>query len=87
MRGISRSSNESSNFPAPGSNARRRILKVTSRWKFLPRLSRFRYLERATDETFIRKQDFAELLIKIAMNPVGLDVAWNFVRYRSSFRY
>ncbi|OAD61534.1 Glutamyl aminopeptidase [Eufriesea mexicana] len=41
-----------------------------------------RYLERATDETFIRKQDFAELLIKIAMNPVGLDVAWNFVRSR-----
>ncbi|XP_043517874.1 glutamyl aminopeptidase-like [Frieseomelitta varia] len=41
-----------------------------------------RYLERATDETFIRGQDFATLLIKIAMNPVGLDVAWNFVRSR-----
>ncbi|XP_043581550.1 glutamyl aminopeptidase-like [Bombus pyrosoma] len=41
-----------------------------------------RYLERATDETFIRKQDFAELLMKIAANPVGLDVVWNFVRSR-----
>ncbi|KAK1126499.1 hypothetical protein K0M31_005134 [Melipona bicolor] len=41
-----------------------------------------RYLERATNETFIRGQDFATLLIKIATNPVGLDVAWNFVRSR-----
>ncbi|KAF3424357.1 hypothetical protein E2986_07861 [Frieseomelitta varia] len=49
---------------------------------FFRRSFDFRYLERATDETFIRGQDFATLLIKIAMNPVGLDVAWNFVRSR-----
>ncbi|CAL7934472.1 unnamed protein product [Xylocopa violacea] len=41
-----------------------------------------RYLERATDESFIRKQDFADLLIRIAANPAGLDVAWNFIRSR-----
>ncbi|KOC70006.1 Glutamyl aminopeptidase [Habropoda laboriosa] len=41
-----------------------------------------RYLQQATDESFIRKQDFATVLIKIAANPAGLDVAWNFVRSR-----
>lgn len=40
----------------------------------------FRYLTQALDEKFIRKQDFATLLIKIALNPVGVDVAWNFVK-------
>lgn len=40
----------------------------------------FRYLTQALDEEFIRKQDFATLLMKIALNPVGLDVAWNFVK-------
>ncbi|KZC03967.1 Glutamyl aminopeptidase [Dufourea novaeangliae] len=39
-----------------------------------------RYLRQATNETFIRKQDFAQLLIKMASTPVGLDVVWNFVR-------
>lgn len=33
------------------------------------------------DEGFIRKQDFPEVLMKIALNPAGLDVAWTFVRY------
>ncbi|XP_076239351.1 glutamyl aminopeptidase [Calliopsis andreniformis] len=41
-----------------------------------------RYLERATNENFVRKQDFADVLIKIATNPIGLDIAWNFVRSR-----
>ncbi|XP_076628458.1 glutamyl aminopeptidase [Colletes latitarsis] len=41
-----------------------------------------RYLERATNENFVRKQDFADVLVKIALNPTGLDVAWNFVRSR-----
>lgn len=40
----------------------------------------FRYLTQALDEKFIRKQDFATLLMKIALNPMGLDVAWNFVK-------
>ncbi|PBC33096.1 Endoplasmic reticulum aminopeptidase [Apis cerana cerana] len=39
-----------------------------------------RYLTQALDEKFIRKQDFATLLMKIALNPMGLDVAWNFVK-------
>ncbi|CAK9820849.1 Glutamyl aminopeptidase [Anthophora plagiata] len=41
-----------------------------------------RFVSKATDETFIRKQDFATVLIKIAANPIGLDIAWNFVRSR-----
>ncbi|XP_026670128.1 glutamyl aminopeptidase-like isoform X2 [Ceratina calcarata] len=41
-----------------------------------------RYLERAMDESFVRKQDFSGVLIKIASNPAGLDVAWDFVRDR-----
>nr|XP_034173930.1 glutamyl aminopeptidase-like [Osmia lignaria] len=41
-----------------------------------------RYLQKAMDEGFIRKQDFPEVLIKIALNPVGLDIAWTFVQLR-----
>nr|XP_003703002.2 PREDICTED: glutamyl aminopeptidase-like [Megachile rotundata] len=41
-----------------------------------------RYLEKAMDESFVRKQDFAGVLIKIASNPVGLDVVWTFVQLR-----
>ncbi|XP_053979682.1 glutamyl aminopeptidase-like [Hylaeus volcanicus] len=41
-----------------------------------------RYLERATDGNLVRKQDFTDVLIKVAMNPAGVDVAWNFIRSR-----
>ncbi|XP_032671075.1 glutamyl aminopeptidase-like [Odontomachus brunneus] len=39
-----------------------------------------RYLEIATNENYIRRQDFFEVLVRIALNPVGLDIAWNYIR-------
>ncbi|XP_076296575.1 glutamyl aminopeptidase isoform X2 [Lasioglossum baleicum] len=39
-----------------------------------------RYLERATDDSLVRKQDFAQVLIKMAAGPVGVKVVWDFVR-------
>ncbi|XP_031845026.2 glutamyl aminopeptidase [Nomia melanderi] len=43
-----------------------------------------RYLEQTVKGNSVRKQDFGELLIKMASTPAGLEVAWNFVRSRWS---
>ncbi|XP_078036701.1 aminopeptidase A [Augochlora pura] len=41
-----------------------------------------RCLELATNENIVRKQDFGQVLIKMASGPVGLKMVWDFIRSR-----
>lgn len=44
-------------------------------------VSRFRYLERVSNENLVRRQNFFEAIGKVASNPTGLAIVWDFLRY------
>ncbi|KAL2722861.1 glutamyl aminopeptidase-like [Vespula squamosa] len=39
-----------------------------------------KYLLKIQDETVVRRQDFFEVISNIALNPIGLDIVWDFFR-------
>ncbi|XP_015606288.2 glutamyl aminopeptidase isoform X2 [Cephus cinctus] len=39
-----------------------------------------RYLINVTNENIVRRQNFFEIIVKIASNPMGLNIVWDFVR-------
>ncbi|XP_014611936.1 PREDICTED: glutamyl aminopeptidase-like [Polistes canadensis] len=39
-----------------------------------------KYLQKIQDEKVVRRQDFFEIISNIALNPMGLDIVWDFFR-------